>query len=43
MKVYEFIVVKDKKIVSVKSNHLNGAVRKLYQMYDFDKIKQIFD
>lgn len=45
MKVYKFIVVKGGKrgIVSVKSNHLNGAVRKLYQMYDFDEIKEILD
>ena len=43
LKGFSFVVEKDghKKICTVSSTHLNGAVRKLYQMYDFNEIIHI--
>lgn len=40
---FKFEVEKDghKKVRCVSSTHLNGAVRKLYQTYDFDNIVRI--
>lgn len=50
MKEFGFIVeVRDKYDVPVRrvifetSKHLNGAVRKLYQEYDFEKVVRILD
>lgn len=45
MKKFRFVVKKGKlcKALSVKSKSLNGAIRKLYQMFDFDEIKEILN
>lgn len=47
MKKFSFVVSRGqgthevRYVLTANSNHLNGAVRKLYQMYDFDDIKKI--
>lgn len=48
MKEFRFVVeytrkddTKGRKILTTRSKHLQGAVRKLYQEYEFDEIKQI--
>lgn len=43
MKTFGFVIEKDgrKRYVRTTSKHIEGAVRKLYQEYDFDEIISI--
>lgn len=43
LKWFKFEVEKDgrRKVRCISSKHLNGAVRKLYQEYEFDNIVRI--
>ena len=43
MKNFGFVIKKDgiKRYVRITSKHIEGAVRKLYQEYDFDEIISI--
>lgn len=44
MKLYKFVVEKEdgkRRTVSTMSKHLNGAIRKVYQDYEFDHIVRI--
>lgn len=45
MKEFSFLVKCDgyKRKLSVRSKHLQGAIRKLYQQYDFDDIVAILN